>query len=159
MIIKNMSKFSIQELTEKEGKTGNKYHLATLREESEEGIESKVSSFDLIGKKVGDIVEGEIVQNGQYLNFKIKKEYVAKTGGASAGVKVAQERKQEMISKTMDRKELSILLAGSSRDATLITVAQISKMPFPTDDEIKAKWIMWRNWVMKQGDIDETTPF
>jgi len=155
-------KYSIQDLTEKEGKTGNKYHLATLREESEEGTESKVSSFDLIGKKDGDIVEGEIIQNGQYLNFKIKKEYVAKTGGASAGIKVAQERKQEMISKTMDRKEDSFKISATFRDATLLTVVWSQKTPFPLSQEIEEKWVYFRKWLLKNYDVptdDLNTPF
>jgi hypothetical protein len=155
-----MSKYSIINLETKTGKSGASYYAADFREESEEGTEIKATSFDLVGKKVGDIVEGEIIANGQYNNFKLLKPFVAKGGaGASAGIKIAQERKQEMITKTMDRKELSILLAGSMRDATLITIAELAKMPFPTDEEFKTNWLKWRNWLMKQGEIGETTPF
>jgi hypothetical protein len=151
-------KYSILELQEKEGKTGNKYHLATLREESEEGTESKVSSFDLAGKKIADIVEGEIVQNGQYHNFKIKKEFT--TGGKGAGVskavEIAQVRKETSINKTLDRKEDSFKITATFRDATILTQIWSQKTPFPTTEEIEEKWKHFRIFLLNNYDVEIT---
>lgn len=157
-------KFSITDLQEKEGKTGNKYHLATLREESEEGKESSVSSFDLIGHKVGDVVEGDIVQNGQYFNFKIKKE--AKAGGFGGGAMVAEkakaitkamDRKEDAISKTLDRKEDSFKISATFRDATILTQVWAEKQTaFTTSDEIQNKWLSFRKWLLNNYEVEAT---
>ena len=151
-----MKKFSIIEIVEKTASTGTIYHTCTLRTEDEVGEEIKASSFDLKDKKIGDIVEGEIVMKGQYKNFHIKKEQVARGGGASAGIKVAQERKQEMIEKTMDRKEDSFKITATFRDATILTQTWSTKAPFPTSQEIEEKWVYFRKWLWEHYDMDIT---
>lgn len=106
--------------------------------------------------KVGSEVCGQVTvkTNGQYIN---KTLYPEKTEGWGGGKKAPSvnmnkimEKKQEGISASQDRKENSIKLAATMRDATLLTLEWIKQenlvMP-PTEAEIKAKWTEWRKWL------------
>ena len=69
----------------------------------------------------GDLSKGE-PYNGkdQYTLWPLKKQYVPRGNGGSAGMKAAVEAKNTNINKAIDRKEESIKLAGLQRDAVLL---------------------------------------
>lgn len=69
------------------------------------------------------------------------------TGGAN--IAKAQERKQENIEKTMDRKEMGILISAAMRDATQITLASLKNEPFPTDADFGREFRKYRDWYIK----------
>jgi hypothetical protein len=150
-------KFSITEIETKTGKSGATFYSATFREESEEGTETKATSFDLLDKKIGDVVEGELIKNGQYTNFKIHKEVKAGGfGGNSANIAKMQEKKNENINKIIDRKEDSFKVSATFRDATILTQTWSAKAPFPTSQEIEEKWVYFRRWLWEHYDMDIT---
>jgi len=155
-------KYSILEIEKKSGKSGNSYFSALFKTQDEEGAEIKATSFDLDNVKIGDVIEGDIIKNGNFNNFKIKKEEVKKGVGAFSGVKVAQERKQEMIEKSQDRKDDSIRNSSTFRDATILTQVWASKQTaFLTTEEIEKKWIEFRNWLFSHYEVEitDTKPF
>lgn len=76
-----------------------------------------------------------------------------KKGGMNmSGVKAAQERKSEMITKFADRKEESIALAGAQRDAVLIVTSLYGELEnLPHEDKaevIKREILYWHNWLL-----------
>ena len=86
-----------------------------------------------------------------------------KPAWSGGGMKAVMKEKQENIGHSMDRKENAITLAGSMRDATLITIAQMQGKDFTTA-EFQAQWLSWRTWLIDQAgradDISETkSPF
>lgn len=104
-------------------------------------------------------------KNDKVYLFKAKDESAPKNTptrqfGASGAIKEAQATKREDIKQSMDRKEQSILMASTMRDATILTAEQIKRSEMPlTDEDIKEIWLKWRNWLIKQGDITETDAF
>lgn len=117
--------------------------------------DQKGSCWDKIDFKVGDDVDGEFTMNGTYTNFKLKRKvgapnFVQKQ--RSAEIEKAQETKREDIAEAQNRKHDAIKLAGAFRDATLISLASLKEMPFPTDDQFKDEWTKWVKWLLLQGD-------
>lgn len=101
-------------------KTGKNYVVMSLTDE--QGKESKnVSCFDE-GLQAGMEIEGEVIQNGNFLNFKSRQQ-VAKTNFSSKAKEESiakfQENKTQQIEKAQDRSawmwaktNASTLLAG-----------------------------------------------
>lgn len=94
-------------------------------------------------------------------------------GGAPSAYKgkqieEAQVRKNEMIGKTMDRKEESIALAGAQRDAVLIVTTMINTLGKDylrgvnpgenLGEDMKEQIIKWRNWFLSE-DFRNPPPF
>lgn len=134
-------KYKVEWLENKTSAKGTNYKIITIKDETG-AIFDSVSTFDPV--ELGGEYDGEIVHNGQYKNFKLKTE--AKRSQPS-GIKAAQERKQEMIEKSQESKDVSIKLSSTVRDATLITVAQFTGQNF-TDEEFETRWKKWRNWLL-----------
>lgn len=150
-------KYTIVTIETKQGSKGNPYQLVTLKDQ--DNIHKTASSFDLGGKAINDVVEGEIVQNGPYSNFKIAKQPRGNLG-ANKSIKEAQERKQEAIRGSMDRKENAIALSGSQRDAVLIVTnlyPELANAP-NKDEAIKSKIKSIRAWLLAEhGDPEDIT--
>ena len=110
----------------------------------------------------GNDIEGELwtsPKGGMYL-FPPRPQSAPKTTG-NAGIKVAMAEKAKNIEHNIDRKDNSILLSATFRDATLLTVAHLGQKgtDFSSQD-IQDEWKIWRTWLMEQfgdaGDITET---
>lgn len=134
--------YKINKIEQKTSAKGSTYWVADFEAD---GKVLNASSFDLLGKNIGDTVDGEIITNGAYTNFKIKKE--VKSGGfGGAGVKVAQERKAEMIKEAQERKTESIAYFNSVNSA--IAILSVQK---PSNvEETKKILAYWRDWFLDE---------
>lgn len=81
----------------------------------------------------------------------------ANRGQSGANIAKAQERKQEGINKSMDRKEMAILVSAAMRDATQITLASLKNEPFPTDADFGREFRKYRDWYIQQWKLTEQT--
>jgi len=120
-------------------------------------------NFDDI--KPGFEVECELWKSpaGKTYMFAPRPQSAPKTGGG-AGIKVAMAEKAKAIEHSIDRKDNSILLSSTFRDATILTSAQMKGGENWSNEEVMEKWKMWRSWLMEQfgdaGDLTETkVPF
>lgn len=109
---------------------GTNYIVADF-EDTNGQVTEKVSTFDPVIE--GKSVEGAITQNGQYMNFKITKQF--QTGGKTGQIERVMERKNESISHFQDAKEKSIQLAGSIRCATDYVTALFNNAIFDSREE------------------------
>src|SRR6267142_1504507 len=145
LILKNESKQSAK---------GNAYQMVTLK--GEDGIHVEASTFDLAGKATNETIEGEIVVNGKYTNFKLamppRPSFMGSKGGAS--MTKAMDRKETSINSFQENKEVSIKLSGSMRDAVIIVTARGISDLIPS--EIQSEILKWRNWLLaNHGDITD----
>lgn len=110
-----MTRYKVEWSENKVGASGKTYTIVSLTAEDGTKIE-KASTFDKV--ETGKDYEGEVVANGQYLNFKVaptpgimgtKPAWTAKTDK----IKEAQIRKEGMIEKAMDKKEEAIAYFNS----------------------------------------------
>jgi len=62
------------------------------------------------------------------------------------------EVKAQNIAKAQENKELSIQISSTARDATLIVTTFYKDL---TDEEIKVKWLEWREWLSNNFDPRE----
>jgi len=135
----------------KQDKNGNDMKVCQLEGAKTVYVNSKYEP-ELYPVVVGD-KDVEIVQDGKF--WKIKPESFGLTS------KPKSNFRQEGIEKNMGRKENSIVLSGTMRDATMIVTSFYKDLP---DNEIKEKWLAWRKWLIENaGDpknVAETTePF
>lgn len=170
-----MIKYQILKIERKPISTG-KMKAETDLQDFNGAVETKVTlwkdswpNFDTL--KVGDEVMGDITvkQNGQYTNKTLNPERTTGYGNPgrqpSVGMNKIMEKKQEGIKESQERKENSIKLAATMRDATLLTVEWIKaknlnpgEVDFPpSDEEIKKKWLEWRKWLDNQ--FGDNVPF
>lgn len=103
------------------------------------------------GFKVGDEVDGEFVQSGNFTNFELNNK-VERPNFMKHNIDAAVEKKNENIEEAQERKQEAIQLAGAFRDATLVTLASLKEQPFPTDEEFKAEWRKWVKFFLNEGD-------
>lgn len=140
------------------GKNMIKATLVDVAGEKHEDVAIWEGFPDYENLMTGHEVEGDIVikQNGQYTNRTL---YTPKqaTGGGARGVKAAQDRKENIIKNTMDRKENGIEISATARDATLI-VTTFYQNGMLSDDQIAEKWLKWRRWLLAHfGDASDIT--
>lgn len=123
------------EVTKTGEKNGREWKMTKMTLVGEDGVEtSEVTTFDTVMS--GGTIEGEIVQNGQYLNFQTKKADNKKPNlervmeKKSASIAVAQENKARSIAEAQDRSawmwaktNASTLLGDSMRSANTDTIA------------------------------------
>lgn len=152
-------KYHVEWIENKTGKSGKPYQAMTLKDETGAMFEN-VTTFDSLSL-AGDY-EGEIIQNGQYLNFKMKmaNPYPKPAG---RGIDKAMERKEASITKFADRKEESIALMSSQRDAVLIVTTLYPELasyeePHKTR-EIEAKYHQWRKFLLNSNSPLDKAPF
>lgn len=96
--------------------------------------------------------EGDIVVNakGYKTLYPARTKTLGGGGKGSAAIAKAQTVKREDIKAAQENKHEAIKMAGTARDATLLTVAwyEAEVKNFPVSDaEVKAKWLEWRKWL------------
>jgi len=153
-------KYKINWCEKKTGKSGKEYmvmHLRVLDEKGEEGEEiQNVSGFEL-SYAPGMEIEGEIVQNGNYKNWRPKleaPEFIKKGNPnfRTQQIEKAQATKASYIEKAQNAKEDSIMWSSCCRDATLLTIA--TKDANMSDDDVKSYWEHWRKWLLERWNDD-----
>lgn len=119
--------YTPRNVQQKTSSKGTNYIVADF-EDMNGQVTENVSTFDPV--KEGVSLDGQIVQNGSYLNFKAQA--AVKTGGRQSSIDKAMTRKEEGIARSQDRKEdaeeikhQNICHTSAIRDATLLTVAMI----------------------------------
>lgn len=141
-------------------KTGTKYLKMHLRELDAEGKEGKevqnVTTFNL-DYTLAQEIEGAIVQNGNFLNWKPLEapEFIKKQASNSAykaqQIEKTMDRKEQSIAKSQDNKEWSIKVASSMNKAIDLAIAENAVTP---EDILRwRKWI-WNNWDVELTDTD-----
>ena len=120
---------------------------------------------DFDNLQAGREVDGNLWESsqGKWYLFPVTKPTPGIMGNKPAyGVAKNMERKETSISKSMDRKDNAITLAGTARDATLLTVNFYPELATAPDKEeaIKLVWEQWRGWLIERSgdskDITET---
>lgn len=128
-------KYIVDWLEETQSASGKTYYKVALKSGSNV---IKASTFDKLD--LGTEVEGEVIQNGKYTNFKLGQ---PRTG--SAGIRGAQERKAEYIKEAQDRKEMSIAFFNSLNAAiNLLKDKQLDEV------NMKQQIISWRDWFLDE---------
>lgn len=118
---------------------------------------------DFVNIRQGALFHATMTKEGEYWN--LSHPVLEKPRGGAPGafkgaqIEKAQDRKNEFIGKTLDRKEESIKLMAAQRDAVLIVVEGLKQTPFPTDEEIKREIIKWRNYFLLDNDFNNPPPF
>lgn len=149
-----MSKVKIDWCENKVSKTGKNYITADITEEN--GTKHKVSIWEdfpyFKDIRPGVEVEGNILTKGQYKNL------VSGSRSLNPNYKAAQiegvmKRKEDSISQFQDKKNESIMLSSSARDATLIVTTfypEFAKESIEVKEtQIKKKWDEWRKYFMQ----------
>ena len=142
--------------------TGKQFTQVTLTNEQGEVFE-KINLFN--GEATGKTeVEGDLVQNGQYWNFKAKVVYTANIPNKGGAVMKAMERKEESIAGFQESKEKSIALAGSITNATHIVTALMEAGMLSQEEtgDIKktlTTWIAWYQEQYKGSPSKQEAPF
>lgn len=151
-------KYKIHWLEIKTGKSGKQYMVMNLLDEAGKETQN-VSTFDLTYTLAQEI-EGAIVQNGNFLNWKPLEapEFIRKQASNSAyktqQMEKVMERKEGSISKFQDNKEWSIKVASSMNKAVDLAIAEQAVTP---EDILRwRKWI-WNNWDVDLEDTDAIT--
>jgi len=140
------------------GKSGKEYLVMNLLDE--DGKETQnVSTFNL-EYTAGQEIEGEIVQNGNFLNWKAKLEapaFIKNSGYKTQMIEKSMERKENSIGKFQDNKEWSIKVASTMNKAVDLAIAE--KLTDPVD--LKENILRWREWLWKNWDVgdDQYPPF
>jgi hypothetical protein len=144
--------------------------IATLLEGKQQITEVSINRNDKKTGKVafekfddimsGTEIEGELWKNQAGKHYLFAPRPQSAPRGGFGGVKVAMAEKAKAIEHSQDRKDNSIQLSSTFRDATLLTTAQMKTGEVWSNDEVMGKWKMWRSWLMEQfgdaGDITET---
>ena len=107
----------------------------------------------------GASVDGKIVQDGKFSSLEeaTNPNGTVKTGAGNRtnfGNKIekAMERKDASIAGFQGKKEDSIKISSTFRDATQLAIAEQGG---DTREEIQARWLYWRNWLIEQFDVDK----
>ena len=108
-------------------------------------------------------VEGAVISGSVFKNEKgywaFKSENSKPTYNKSSAVNKAMDRKEESNEKFQDNKDRAIRLAAAQRDAVLMVTTFEAGTPFPTDAELKAKFIAWRDWFLSEAENRGKLPF
>lgn len=146
----------------KETKAGAPYKLFQM----EDGKRLSVFQFDTRYAEITegiDIPDDALIYDQQYDNYKLKP--LPKPAGAPRGgfggkqAEALMEKKNESIKGFQDDKEKSIALSSAQRDAVLMVTTFETAQPFPTDSELRAKIVEWREWFLKEHQNRSGQPF
>ena len=156
-------KYSINWLEKRIGKSGKEYIVMNLRELDQYGKQGKetqnVSTFEL-QYQPGQEIEGAIVPNGNYLNWKpleapdfIKKQQ-SNTAFKTQQIEKVMDRKEQGIAKSQDNKEWGIKVSSTMNKAIDLAIAEDN-----ATQECILKWRrwIWDNWDVNLDDTDATT--
>ena len=139
--------YKISNITPKTGQKGP-YVQCTLTNEAGE-VFDKINLFNGEATDKTEI-EGDLVQNGQYWNFKAKVVHTNNIPPRGQGmIAKAQERKQEGIEASQDRKEAGIANSGSISNATSLVVAMINAGMIPStgsEEDVQNAVIKYARW-------------
>ena len=115
-----MEKYKINWIEQKTGKSGKNYWVMHIVDSTGKETQN-VSTFE-DKYQAGMEIEGQIIQNGNYLNWKPKleaPEFVKKAGNPAYKAQLMEktmERKENSIGKFQDNKEWSIKVSSTMRD-------------------------------------------
>lgn len=139
-------KYTVSNQVTKQGQKGD-YISCTLTNENGE-VFDKINLFN--GEATGKTeIEGDLIQNGQYWNFKAKVVHTANMparGGAMAGM---MAKKTENIEHAQERKEQGIARSGSITNATNLVVAMINAGIIPnisSENQVQDAVIKYAKW-------------
>jgi hypothetical protein len=158
-------KYQVTNEVVKQGQKGE-YVQCTLTNENGEVFEN-INLFNGETKDSKEI-EGDLVQNGKYWNFRAKVVHTANfpTGGAKAGmIGKAMETKAANIEHAQDRKEIAIANAGSITNATNLVVAMINAGIIPSiagEAQIQdavTKYAKWYRTMYDNPSNNDNAPF
>lgn len=137
-----MTKYTIVSLEQKTSSGGKPYARVVLQDDS--GAQYTASMWDSFADLAqGGTVEGDMVQKGNFTNFKRHSAIQRPKFMGGGAVTQAQDHKAELVSAAQDKKHDAIAKAGAFRDGTLVTLAELKDMPFPTEADFKARWEYW----------------
>lgn len=154
-------KYKINWMENKEGRSGKKYVVMHLLDEAGKETQN-VSTFELTYTLAQEI-EGEIVQNGNYLNWKPKLEAPAFIKNNSAykaqQIEKTMARKEESIGKFQDTKEWSIKVASTINKAVDLAVADYTAYQGTVLSDRILYWrkFLWNNWDVNLDATDAIT--
>lgn len=112
--------YTPRNVQQKTSSKGTNYIVADFEDVNGQVTEN-VSTFDPV--KEGVSIDGQIIQNGQYLNFKTQAKVVM--GGKTGQIEKVMDKKNESIAHFQDAKEKSIQHAGAITNATNLLVAML----------------------------------
>lgn len=150
------------ELLVKQTKAGDDYHVFKM----EDGKFLSVFKFDTRFSEINvgtELPDDVLIYDQQYNNYKLKP--LPKPAGAPRGgfggkqAEALMEKKNESIKGFQDDKEKSIALSSAQRDAVLMVTTFETAQPFPTDSELRAKIVEWREWFLKEHQNRSGQPF
>lgn len=144
-------KYKINWLEIKTGKSGKQYMVMHLLDEA--GVETQnVSTFDLTYTLAQEI-EGEIVQNGNFKNWKPKLEapsFIKQQSNSAFKAKQieeAQVRGAGFVAKAQDNKEWGIKTASTMNKAIDLAIAEGKPEPITI--------LKWREWIWNNWEVEE----
>lgn len=150
---------TIKSIEDKETKTGKDYKVVTF----EDGSTASVFPWDYSGFNqitVGDDIDEDYIDDdGKYTNIKDPDK---QGNSSSGGSQSPQKRKEDSINKAMNKKEKSIRLSSTMRDATLLTQAQFQGKENPDPKKMKDAHQQWRAWLWDNWESinkQSNTPF
>ncbi len=100
--------------------------------------------------KIGDEIDLE--KSGDYTNVVDPNGKKRTGGGVESSVKRSQDTKREDIAHAQDSKAESIRISSTFRDATLLTIAEMSKSDPSTIVTMEDVWHKWRAWLWNSYD-------
>ncbi len=100
------------------------------------------------------LIDGELWESGasKWYLFAPKQKPQRAPSAAPAQIAKAQEVKRENIEEAQNRKQDAIQKAGAFRDATLVSLAAMRDVPFPTDAEYQQEWRKWVKFFLGAAD-------
>ena len=99
-----------------------------------------------------EIAPDDIIQDGQYIALIDPDRGIKKP--RSGSVNANMDRKEQGIEVAQNRKEDSIKISSTFRDATLITLEDMKGQDM-TNELFKDRWLYWRKWLMENWDFKE----
>lgn len=160
-----MAQYKVDWMEKKTTSTGKVKIDATLSEPTGQQHEKVTIWGDFPGFEQimpGQEVIGNITvkQNEQYTYKTLypvsSPAWSTKKPGTSS-IAAAQTRKAEGIEKSQARKEEGIKLAGTARDATLLTLEWARANQVFNEDDVRVKWLEWRKWL--SDNFGDDVPF
>lgn len=157
-----MAKYTIEFLEQQTTNTGKIKANCLLKDEQgqdHDGVTLWADFPDFANLAPGREVEGNLTAkdyNGKtyFTLYPIKANPMGARpawAGKGSGIAKAQETKREDIKAAQENKHEAIKMAGAMRDATLITLAELSGSPLVAED-FKMRWTDWRKWLMDKAN-------
>lgn len=163
--------YTLKSITvEKAKSTGNPYGRAVL----EDGRKVAIFFPNVHELKPGDVIDGDLTV-GEYQGAPSYSIFPFKKSSTFVPKGQKQAPRAQEIAKTMEvkaqhietaqmRKDESVKIAGTARDATLLTVAMFQKIEVTENEsieelteQVKTLWQKWRTWLMTE--FDQLPPF